>query len=200
MRRGMLAEVPTHEDQARKWVSTWSEERCIVRHRWISQDGKACLLASWFLSRDVAVHSGVVGASAPAPRCFKFRRKTRLGALEARQLPTRRFGKTLAQPPGDSTSWSREDWREGQLASHVPAVLACCASGTAWPSAGTRLESAVRATGPLGPWRAPVWPGGQYRTSWRTYAALFTPDHSRHDVLYSVWYSVHGSDSLFFAR
>ena len=79
MRRGMLAEVPTHEDQARKWVSTWSEERCIVRHRWISQDGKACLLASWFLSRDVAVHSGVVGASAPAPRCFKFRRKTRPG-------------------------------------------------------------------------------------------------------------------------
>jgi len=76
----------------------------MVRHRWISQDGKACLLASWFLSRDVAVHSGVVGASAPAPRCFKFRRKTRLGALEARQLPTRRFGKTLAQPPGDSTS------------------------------------------------------------------------------------------------
>ena len=75
----MLAEVPTHEDQARKWVSTWSEERCIVRHRWISQDGKACLLASWFLSRDVAVHSGVVGASAPAPRCFKFRRKTRPG-------------------------------------------------------------------------------------------------------------------------
>ena len=48
-------------------------------HRWISQDGKACLLASWFLSRDVAVHSGVVGASAPAPRCFKFRRKTRPG-------------------------------------------------------------------------------------------------------------------------
>ena len=75
----MLAEVPTHEDQARKWVSTWSEERCIVRHRWISQDGKACLLASWFLSRDVAVHSGVVGASAPAPRCFKFRRKPRPG-------------------------------------------------------------------------------------------------------------------------
>ena len=51
----------------------------MVRHRWISQDGKACLLASWFLSRDVAVHSGVVGASAPAPRCFKFRRKTRPG-------------------------------------------------------------------------------------------------------------------------
>ena len=76
-------------------------------HRWISQDGKACLLASWFLSRDVAVHSGVVGASAPAPRCFKFRRKTRLGGLEARQLPTRRFGKTLAQPPGDSASWLR---------------------------------------------------------------------------------------------
>ena len=51
----------------------------MVRHRWISQDGKACLLASWFLSRDVAVHAGVVGASAPAPRCFMFRRKTRLG-------------------------------------------------------------------------------------------------------------------------
>ena len=51
----------------------------MVRHRWISQDGKACLLASWFLSRDVAVHSGVVGASALAPRCFKFRRKTRPG-------------------------------------------------------------------------------------------------------------------------
>ena len=51
----------------------------MVRHRWISQDGKACLLASWFLSRDVAVHSGVVGASDPAPRCFKFRRKTRPG-------------------------------------------------------------------------------------------------------------------------
>ena len=53
----------------------------MVRHRWISQDGKACLLASWFLSRDVAVHSGAVGASAPppAPRCFMFRRKTRLG-------------------------------------------------------------------------------------------------------------------------
>ena len=51
----------------------------MVRHRWISQDGKACLLASWFLSRDVAVHSGVVGASAPAPRCFRFRRKTRPG-------------------------------------------------------------------------------------------------------------------------
>ena len=64
----------------------------MVRHRWISQDGKACLLASWFLSRDVAVHSGVVGASAPAPRCFKFRRKTRPGdPVEARQPPTRRF-------------------------------------------------------------------------------------------------------------
>jgi hypothetical protein len=40
----MLAEVPTHEDQARKWVSTWSE----ARGAWfdivaISQDGKACL-------------------------------------------------------------------------------------------------------------------------------------------------------------
>ena len=40
------------------------------------------LLASWFLSRAVAVHSGVVGASAPASRCFRFRRKTRLGDPE----------------------------------------------------------------------------------------------------------------------
>ena len=51
----------------------------MVRHRWISQDGKACLLASWLLSQDVAVHSGVAGASDPAPQCFKFRRK-RAGA------------------------------------------------------------------------------------------------------------------------
>ena len=53
----------------------------MVRHRWISQETakRACYIASWFLSRDVAVHSGVVGASAPAPRCFKFRRKTRPG-------------------------------------------------------------------------------------------------------------------------
>ena len=51
----------------------------MVRHRWISQETakRACYIASWFLSRDVAVHSGVVGASAPAPRCFRFRRKTR---------------------------------------------------------------------------------------------------------------------------
>jgi hypothetical protein len=38
-------------------------------HRWISQDGKAiaclCLLASWFLSRDVAVHSGVRRSISP---------------------------------------------------------------------------------------------------------------------------------------
>ena len=37
----------------------------MVRHRWISQDGKACLLASWFLSRDVAVHSGVRRSISP---------------------------------------------------------------------------------------------------------------------------------------
>ena len=82
----------------------------MVRHRWISQDGKACLLASWFLSRDVAVHSGAVGASAPppAPRCFMFRRKTRLGDPEGTTTADGRFGilriHTLAQPPGDSTS------------------------------------------------------------------------------------------------
>jgi len=40
----------------------------MVRHRWILQDGKACLLASWFLSRDVAVHSGVVGDAGEVPR------------------------------------------------------------------------------------------------------------------------------------
>jgi len=106
VRRGMLAEVPTHEDQARKWVSTWSEERCMVRHRWISQDGKACLLASWFLSRDVAVHSGVVGASAPAPRCFKFRRKTRPGdpggttTADATVLPKQGFATVCSAAGG----------------------------------------------------------------------------------------------------
>ena len=54
----------------------------MVRHRFVGSRRTAkrvCFLASWFLSRDVAVHSGVVGASAPAPRCFKFRRKTRPG-------------------------------------------------------------------------------------------------------------------------
>jgi hypothetical protein len=75
----------------------------MVRHRWISQETakRACYIASWFLSRDVAVHSGVVGASAPAPRCFRFRRKTRPRAtLEARQPPTRRFGKTPCSAAG----------------------------------------------------------------------------------------------------
>jgi hypothetical protein len=111
----------------------------MVRHRWISQDGKACLLASWFLSRDVAVHSGVVGASAPAPRCFKFRRKTRLGALEARQLPTRRFGKTLAQPPGDSTSCLKDP-----SVSALRAGALCLTAARTPPPRGARSTRAVK--------------------------------------------------------
>ena len=51
-----------------------------------------------------------VGASAPAPRCFKFRRKTRLGAtLEARQLPTRRFGIGFWQNPCSQRRRGRDD-------------------------------------------------------------------------------------------
>ena len=107
----------------------------------------------------------------------------------------------LQPPSGRRGTLPRGHERTGERANWHPTSQQCwLAARVGPPGPPPGLESAVRATGPLGPWRAPVWPGGQYRTSWRTYAALFTPDHSRHDVLYSVWYSVHGSDSLFFAR
>ena len=80
----------------------------MVRHRWISQDGKACLLASWFLSRDVAVHSGdgCRRGISPGTSVLQVPQENAPGGDPGGTTTADAtvWQNRLAQPPGDSAS------------------------------------------------------------------------------------------------
>ena len=51
----------------------------MLRHRWISQNGKASLLSTCFLGRDAALHSGVVNGISPDPSVLQIPKEKGLG-------------------------------------------------------------------------------------------------------------------------